>query len=183
MLPWLVDNFEFMCRPIHLVRHPFAVVASQIAYGWTSSVNNFVVPNTPFNQEYRRHQEFLSGLRTDEELLVAIWCMTVLVPLRHPHKDRKWTTVFYENLVRSPETELDRVFESWGLRQPTAILNDVRKSSRTSRPGSAATVSAGGQLSKWKRTLSKQTVRSLCKVLDYFEVVEYGDDLFPRPPR
>ncbi len=164
-----------------LVRHPFAVVTSMLHHGaWDYSFKKFEIPEGPFNDFYQQHEPFLYSLKTKEEQLTALWCMTNNVVLRHPQNNQSWITVNYENMVLDPMQHFQMIFKKWNLEIPKEL------SARILTP-SATTV--GKQkivpeqlLSDWKNKLSAEQVNRLQKVLDYFEVDYYGDDIMPLFP-
>jgi hypothetical protein len=177
MIPWLVRNFAFRQKPIYLIRHPFAVVASQMAHaGWRREFDGFRMPDCPYRELYDRHAAFLSSLSSKEEELLAIWCLANLVPLNHPRRDLDWITVHYEDLLERPRVELGRVFSAWGMALSPAVLDHVGLASSTAGgalPGSAA------QLTKWQRAFTPAQVDRMLAVLAYFGVRRYGAGLYP----
>ncbi len=179
LLPWLIEQFNFAYAPIYLIRHPFAVIASQLKQGsWNWNHSNFKVPDTPFNNIYKQHQDFLMSLNTKEESLVATWCITNKIPLDDENNNKKWITIHYEQLLLNPERELKRVFTRWNREMPIHILEKVRQPSMTTVADSQVEDKIA-QLSKWKKHLSATTISNLEKVLDYFEIRDYNKDILP----
>jgi hypothetical protein len=63
LVPWLTRVFDFKYEPIYLVRHPFAVVASQLSHpAWESKFDGYQIPDGPYNDLYLIHAHFLSNL-------------------------------------------------------------------------------------------------------------------------
>ena len=179
MIPWLTRVFNFTYDPIYLVRHPFAVSASQLKHGaWDYDFNGFVIPNSPYNDVYIQHADFLSSLKTKEEALVATWCLTNLVPLRSARNDKSWVTVYYEDLIRNPEKELERIFQRWGLPMPESVINQIKTPSVTAKETTFLN-SIEQQCGKWTSFFDQQQVKRMGSVLQYFEVEHYTTDLFP----
>lgn len=184
MLPWLIRNFQFLNRPVLLVRHPLAVVASQLRFGFVrGGFRGFRTPDCPFNEHFLKHRDFLSGLRTAEEGLAARWCLVNQVPLSSPDNNRGWTTVYYEHLLLDPERELRRIFDNWQLPLPRQIMNRVRIPS-------AKTIDSRflnkpeRQLGKWRETFRDEQLERLIAVLDHFGFPGgYGLDPMPRVTR
>jgi hypothetical protein len=184
MLPWLIRSFQFLNRPVLLVRHPLAVVASQLRFGFArDGFHGFRIPDCPFNEHFMKHRDFLSGLRTAEEGLAAHWCLANQVTLSSSGNDRAWTTVYYEHLLLDPERELRRIFENWELPLPRHLLNRVR------RP-SAKTIDSRflskpeRQLDKWRQAFNDEQLERLVVVLEHFGFPGgYGLDPMPRVSR
>jgi len=171
LLPWLCKNFEFNNQPVYLVRHPFAVVSSQLKHGaWDYDFKGFEIPDTPFNANYLKHKEFLTTLKTKEEALVASWCLSNLESLNHPHNNIKWITITYEDFVLNPEKELTRILRRWDLAIEVNTLK-LRKDSVTTRADSPN--EALDRISNWKNNFNTRQLTAMGKVLDYFEVDLY----------
>lgn len=176
LLPWLTRRFDFRYRPVHLVRHPFAVVASQLAHGgWDQVFEGFRVPEGRFCGIWSEHRAFLESLETKAESLTAVWAITNDVPLSDERAGTDWITVHYEDLVLNPEQELGRIFRAWGLSMPEGARARARRASATTR---TATFERGAeaQLSKWQRELSADQIDRMARVLEHFGVTRYGPD-------
>jgi hypothetical protein len=176
LLPYLVSEFNFKYKPIHLVRHPFAVVASQIRYGSWKGKNKFDIPKHQFSDIYIAHSHFLNSLDTTEECLTAWWCLTNNVSFNSPRNNIDWITVNYETLVTNPQLTIKRIFDSWNLEFDISKI-DFNKPSFTTRDGSF--VGSQLQLSNWKSYLNESKVDKMLKVLNYFDVKEYDQNIEP----
>ena len=179
LLPWLTRQFDLRHKPIYLVRHPFAVVASQLRFGaWGAESTGVSIPEGPYNDLYTRHADFLLSIETKAEELVATWCLTNLVPLRHPQNNVDWTTINYETLLLQPEHTLERIFESWAMPLPEGVLDHIRQASRMTKDATFET-SLDAQLRKWQGQFSEDQVQRMTRVLDYFEVEFYDASVHP----
>jgi hypothetical protein len=181
LLPWLTLNFNFKYAPIFLVRHPFAVVASQLErIGRKPGFSGYGLPVCPFNEHYLKHGKFLTQIRTQVEALVANWCLTNLVPLRNARNNEDWITVYYEHLLTNPQKEIQRIFDRWRLPVPEHIYAEIGKPSRTTRD---ATFRKGAdkQLAKWRASFDDSQLEKMMAVLEYFSVERYGMDVLPKP--
>jgi len=179
MIPWLTKRFNFTYDPIYLIRHPFAVVASQLNHGaWDANFNGFDIPNSPFNNLYTQHADFLLSLKTKEEALVATWCLTNLIPLRNTRNDKSWITVYYENLIRNPENEIERIFQRWGMEIPEKVGRQIKKASATTKDATFLD-NIDKQCRKWKLFFDQHQISKMSAVLQYFEVKHYTTDIFP----
>lgn len=179
LLPWLVEQFHFAHAPVYLVRHPFAVAASQMSHGHWDEVRYDFDASAPFSEREGEHAAYLRTLTTRAELLVATWCLHNTPALDHPADDRAWITVFYEQLLCEPEAELRRIFSTWGLDLPARVLDAVRVPSKMTKDASALHDSAA-QVAKWQTKLSSADIERMSAVLDHFGVDVYTDAVMPR---
>lgn len=182
LLPWLTVQFQFKYAPIYLVRHPCAVVASQLKKGgWDHVTPQFIIPKGRYSSFYSEHAEFLASVDTIEKRLAATWCLCNQVPLRHPSNNVRWITITYESLLQDGEKELKRISERWGIEFPDALYASVFSASTTTVKGSPIeNGNAQGQLSYWKKRLSKKQTEDIFSVLRYFGVDLYGPDELPQ---
>ncbi|HET6724735.1 MAG TPA: hypothetical protein VFH85_01865 [Gammaproteobacteria bacterium] len=178
LLPWLTRQFSFRYTPLYLVRHPFAVVASQLRW-WTWVFSGFEVPNGRFANHYKQHKAFLSQLHSPEEALVAEWCLTNLAPLRSKRNNRDWITIHYEHLLNRPRDVLQRIFDAWNEPLPAVLLDSLATPSAMTTETSFKN-SAARQMTKWKRTFTMEQVGRMMAVLEYFGVEHYGRDTMPK---
>lgn len=181
MIPWLTRTFKFECDPIYLVRHPFAVAASQLKHGaWDGKFSGFEIPAGKYADLYRQHADYLLTLRTDYEARVAIWCLTNMIPLGNKRNDKSWITVHYEDLLINSEKEVKRIFDRWSLPMPPGAAEQLQRPSATAKD---LTFMGGveAQLSKWTRVFTHKQIKKMAAVLNYFNVDCYSaDDLLPR---
>lgn len=179
LIPWLIKNFDFQFKPLLLVSHPLAVVSSQIDHGaWNkkkSSRNHHIASKYSLNDQYR---EKLSEFSSLEENLVATWCLTNQIPLKHPLNNRAWLTIYYEDLVIDPINQIERIFNEWNLPLPGNIDSVINQKSITTKPGSP--VKGIDQLSYWKKKLNENQINSMLKVLKLFDMHHfYENSIYP----
>lgn len=180
MIPWLTKRYAFERQPVYLLRHPFAVVASQLTHGaWGNTTTRYVIPDCRFNEFYTEHADFLSSLRSQEEVLVATWCLTNRVPLNSERNDRDWITVHYENLISNPQHELTRIFGRWQTTMPEAVLRHVDKPSFTTKDARFQAKDVETQLSKWKAVFNEAQIARMMRVMQYFAISMYDEGVFP----
>lgn len=171
LLPYLTNNYQFAYKPVYLIRHPFAVVSSQLKHGgWKHPYKGFGIPKTPFNQIYNQHKPFLASLKTKEEALTATWCITNQVPLNHKKNNIDWITINYETLLLRPEAVLKRVLFEWDIEYNLNNIN-FKKKSFTTRSGSP--ISGKEQLAYWKNNLTPEQIDRMEAVLQYFNIKAY----------
>jgi len=167
MLPWIARHFAFRHPPVYLLRHPFAVVASQKRHGaWKNMKLPFRVPEGPFDEAFRKHAPFLSQLDTFEEAMTANWCLSNHRPLRQA-PDGRWATLFYEHLREDPPF-IRELFRHFDLPVPADSEEVAAKPSRTTRGSGPAPLDA------WTHDLPSALQDRMQRVLDYFEVTAYS---------
>jgi len=178
MLPWLADQFDM--KNVLLVRHPCAVVASQLNFGeaWARIKEHpqFPVPQCKFNEIFERHHEALAAVHTPAENLAAMWAVTMRNTIYHPNNNKKWLTVSYEHLLCEPEKQLIRICEYLGREVPETALEQIKRPSKTSSDG----VIASDQLSKWKTDLSEDQIRRILAMIERFDIDLYTRSEFPQ---
>ena len=176
MIPWLVNRYHFDHLPLYMVRHPFAVAASQIKKGgWSYRFEGFSSPASPYDSDrFEKHREFLRSLTTKEEALVATWCLSNLIPLRASCEQReKWVSVYYEDIFLDPWTHLERIASFWQIPMSSFDEKTLLEPSNVSVD---FTSSKRDQLRKWMQFFDAHQMNSMQKVLDYFGVSEYSSE-------
>lgn len=185
LIPWMSQHFPVRCT-ILLIRHPCAVIASQIRTG-----------NCGYPTRYRRGglglpkpedlikeaQEIeyidrailskLEHIQTVEEILAAIWCLDYYVPLFCPGP-HPWITVVYERLLTEGADEVRRIFHLLGAETPQ---NAIRQLGIPSLSARIKSISTETQLHKWEKQLSSQQIRNIFEVLEWF-----GFDFYTENP-
>ncbi|MCA9118222.1 MAG: hypothetical protein KDA79_24290, partial [Planctomycetaceae bacterium] len=94
LLPWLCRTFP-LPAPILLIRHPCAVVTSQLKAGKWNDVSTVDAPG--YVHEFPAFQTALAQLNSLEERLAAQWALDQLPPLLEV-QSRPWQMVTYEEL-------------------------------------------------------------------------------------
>ena len=179
-LPWMVRRIDFKRRPIHFLRHPFSIAASQIKMGnfGTDGMEAELVKGR-YADELSDSADYIRGLSTDEERIVAMWCRTQKAALEDPVTASKVVRICYEDLTLHPEREIARLFEGWGEPVPEAIHAHVRKASRMTQ-GDNLKQSPEEQVSKWQSIFSEAQIAKMAKILVDFEIKVYDDSPLPR---
>lgn len=181
LLPWLTKEFHFNRPPIYLVRHPCAVVASQLKQGgWSHVKPNFEIPNGRYNSFYSDHTDFLRAIDTIEMRLAATWCLCNQVPLSHSGNNKRWLTITYESLLLNIEEQLNRIEKRWGIKFPQSVYDKVGAASTTTVVGSPIREGrVSEQLSYWKNQLTSKQIDNILRVMDYFHVDLYNSEELP----
>lgn len=173
---WLVENIDFTCKPIVLLRHPMAIAASRNRHGaWNSLPNRYMFPEGRFMEFSAEKRKYLNSLRTRHEILIAKWCVQN-VPLLQALEvyPEKFFAIYYEHLTLQRETEIERLFSEWSITVPEGVNEAINKPSRTTRAGSPLT--GHDQLRFWRKGFDDREIASMQSVLDNFGVTLYSAD-------
>ncbi|WP_243472483.1 sulfotransferase [Winogradskyella sp. MH6] len=175
LIPWLTKNHDFNYKPIHLIRHPFAVVSSQLRHGgWSQhKFTQFNIPETPYNQYYIEHSEFLKSLKSIEQVMVAMWCISNLRTLNNKRNNCDWITINYEDLILNPYEIMNIILDQWHNDYDISQL-DFFKNSKTTKDDSPK--SKEKRITHWEKNLSEIQKKDMGTVLDYFNVTHYAKD-------
>jgi hypothetical protein len=186
MLHWIDETFDLRGIVI-LVRHPCAVVASQLDYEH-SETNDWAQASPDEKVEtvlagalpeslVDRFAPLVRDLDTGEEVLAALWAVDTYCALRL-RGDPPGHVVAYEDLVASPRESLDSVFASLGTTLPKRALEHVDVPS-DSAASDLHRKNDHRQLSKWKRKLTDGQVDRIISVVRAFDLDLYSEDLHP----
>ncbi len=174
-LRWMTEKFDTK-RPILLIRHPCAVVSSQMRHGnWRNIRQPYV--DSRFLEDYPQFSDILGRITSLEEALSGTWCLEYFAPLVTP-KPHPWLLVTYEKLVRDGEVELQRVFKALEFDVPDDAKRHLRIPSFTTRAGSSVE-GKEDQLALWKERLSRQQIRKILDVVSAFGLDFYTEELEP----
>ncbi|WNB18075.1 sulfotransferase domain-containing protein [Marivirga arenosa] len=182
LLPWLRKNFQFEYDPIYIVRHPCAVVASQLRQGgWDRISPDFKIPDCKFQEFYSTHSKFLQNINSKEKRLAAYWCLVNRIPLSHPKNNKDWITITYEDLLLDGENQLSRIEKRWNLKLPASSYEKLNKVSTTTLKSSPINeLEKTDQLNQWKNYLSEKQIQDILSVLKYFNINVYDYDSMPK---
>ncbi len=192
LLPWIAEKFQL--RGIFfIIRHPCAVVASQLKTGLCGyrSSHPPYVDVFPTRKEILDEASKINGfkpelfdrlkkIKTREEILATSWCLDNYVPLSHKNS-HPWSLVVYEKLVKDGENEISRLFNEIGERKiPKAAFHNLKKPSMVIVKEEKKLIKKPvEQLSKWKKTLSEKQIESILKVVSEFGLDFYSNELEP----
>ena len=172
-LVWLARNFP-IAPPVLLVRHPCAVIASQLRQGWCHNE----APSCPaFYEQYPHTKEIVDALRHPEEYSAAFWCMQYYAPLQQA-TDHSFVLSSYEQLVLGGQEEVKRLMGRIGLelggedRLPVDVPSQMAKAGPSVRSPKAA-------LDRWKRDLSDVQISRILQVVKEYGLDFYTDALEP----
>jgi Sulfotransferase family len=182
LLPWLTRKFDV--NPIYVIRHPCAVIASQLKYKhWDYILKDvkayFPDPDSLHKEIYYQYQDIIDTITRPEERLAAEWALHNSVPIKHPLNDIRWVTVSYEKLYKEPESELHRIFGRLDIGMPENVLAGIRKPSKTSRGNSKENIQSGNQLESWRQSLSSGQITNIMNILKEFKMDFYDESTEP----
>lgn len=191
LLPWMANKFQLRGM-FFIIRHPCAVVASQLKTGFYAYFSD----SPPYTQIKPTLNDVLNeaskidildkeiigkmkNYKTDEEILAAIWCLDNYIPLNWP-KPHLWTTVSYEKLVKD-ESEVIRLFEKLGEKKiPKTVMENLKEPSMlTLGRDREMILKAEKQLSKWKKALSEKQIERILNVVKDFGLDFYTENIEP----
>jgi sulfotransferase family protein len=178
LLHWLRRHFPAV-PIVFLMRHPCAVVSSQLKGRWGTRAVDFL-------QQPHLVEDFLipfAGLihyaQDDFDNLLLVWCIENYVPLQQFRRGEIFL-LFYEELIRNPECEVERLFSF--LKRPVepCAFEQLRLPSAQSSEWSAV-VTGDDRLDSWRRHLDAHHVQRAVQFLRLFGLDElYGEDTMPR---
>ncbi len=176
MMPWLMNNFDF--TGIFLVRHPGAVISSQLNHiNWSHIKNkkeySFNLPVFRNSGYFEQYRPILDQITTPEENLAAIWAMTNNYIIHHRDNNQKWKTVAYEELFLNPKETLTDLFHFTGHPFPEKVLEKVKIPSKTT---SSTFLENNKQLGSWRKQLSDEQQSRIADILTKFKVNYYSMD-------
>ncbi|RMF24138.1 MAG: hypothetical protein D6756_07505 [Cyanobacteria bacterium J083] len=175
LLRWLTEKFPTR-KPILLMRHPCAVVSSQINHGSWLSISP-AYRHRRFEAAYPQFRSILNNLQTTEELLAANWCIEYYVPL-FSAQPSPWLLVVYERLVTDGERELERIFNNWNIPLPAEALLRLKVPSSTTIQQSNV-YKGRNRLLGWQENLSPEQVVRILNVVSAFGLDFYSHE--PEP--
>jgi hypothetical protein len=172
LLPRIVKAFSVPA--VHMVRHPCAVVASQIQHGWVHlDKENVTVPDGLFD-DYPHLERVFDRINRYEELLAFEWAVQNYVPLAYS-EPLPWYLTTYERMVKKGTEEVKRLSECLGLGIPDKL--QVKKPS--AKAGRDREESATTRLKKWKHTLSPDQADDVLQVAHDVGIRCYTESLLP----
>jgi hypothetical protein len=179
-LRWLHQNFPEV--PIlFLVRHPCAVVASRLQLNWDtdSDIQPFLSQPRLVDDHLQQHLPWIRSVSTEEEKHAIIWCVSNLVPLRQ-FSDAGLEVVFYEELCRSPNEAISRLFKALGQTPGRRAFRAANRASTTAR-GFSAVVTGDDPVTRWRDKLTADQIDRILAVVDRFGLGYLYESDEPKP--
>jgi len=176
MLAWILEQVPV--RTVFMVRHPCAVVASQMAHqGWAGLRKDQLTLSKGLVVDYPEYKAVFESISEPEELLAFEWALQAHIPLSTP-RPHPWHFTTYEWMVERGREEVDRLFAYLGEPVPEAAYSQLRVASATT--ASESNVSQGrNPLEGWRRTLTEVQISRILSVTHRMGADYYGEDLVP----
>ncbi len=174
ILPRMVGAFSVPA--IHMIRHPCAVVSSQIKHGsWAHlEKSNLTIPDGLF-QDYPHLSSVFEGIEAHEELLAFEWAVQNYVPLSHT-EPLPWYLTTYECMVMEGPEEVQRISQFLGVPLEEAI-NNLKTPSATASGESIDRQRE--RLTKWKTNLKPDQADRVLRVAHEVGITCYTDAPVP----
>lgn len=192
LLPWIANNFNLRAI-FFIIRHPCAVISSQLKTGYCG----YHLTTKPYSDIFPTVQnvceeaskipsldstiiEQLKKIKTREEILAASWCLDNYVPLSH-ERPYPWKFIIYEKIVTEGEKAVRNLFTDIGEKNiPKSALKNLRVPSLLAPRDELQVVkNTNKQLSKWKKTLTKEQIERILNILTDFGLDFYTTDVEP----
>jgi len=177
MLGWL--NKSFPIKPVLLIRHPCAVVASQISHegwNWSKDKKNLTVPDGLF-KDFPHLQEVYKGIEHKEEVLAFEWAMQNLIPLR---QGKNFVVTTYERLVENGNKEVMRILSGISEKVSKEKIRQLNEPSSSSSSFEDKKYNRKENLlTDWKRRLSYRQAKRILTVVHNVGINFYTQDIYP----
>jgi hypothetical protein len=175
MLGWLSRRCG--CSTVLLVRHPGAVIESELRGDWTAdlALERFRSDSRLHEMTGDRYRALLEQRLTPIEALAVRWVIENQWVIEQAPANAV-SVVFYERLKSSPDREWQRICRALDLpNAPTAAVL-ARPSQQSSPDRTTATVRASNE-PRWLRALSREQVALIQGVLDqsHFDLYSMND--------
>jgi Sulfotransferase family len=174
LLGWIRANFPGM-HMVLLLRHPCAVVASQLALGWRDVLSEMMEQEELVEDFLVPMEAEIRAARGGFERRLFTWCIENYVPLKQ-FEPGEIHLCFYEDFLTRPEHELRRLFSFLGEDFDERVYPLLNRPSPLSREGEAASVDA------WQRSVTGRQLERAVEILGLFGLDRvYGEAPMPDP--
>lgn len=176
MLYWMLQQFPL--RTVLMVRHPCAVVASQLSHGaWKELTKEQCTIPSSLIEDYPHFGDVFARISEPEEVLAFEWAIQTYVPLSHP-EPHPWFITTYEALVERGREEVDRLFAYLDEEVPAAAYARLGVASATTAKKS--NIARGkNPLTGWRERLTAKQVDNVLSVCRGMGIDYYSDELLP----
>jgi len=182
LLPWFAEKYPNI-KMIVLIRHPCAVVASQLKHGaWDEileSDRQFPSPGEDYLDDFPEVESKIQELEYPEEQLAADWALDYLVPIKQGIPS-SWLVVIYEELVSHGPKTLNKISDWLDIEIPSTAFDQLNIPSRTVSYGKDSNVVQGGNpLKTWRSRLKDEQVERILGIINKFDLGFYSEGLEP----
>lgn len=181
LLPWILEHFKLKNACL-LLRHPCAVISSQLNHGsweYVKHPKNLKHPKIvrELLDELPRVKELVKKDLRPEEKLAITWGFDYYVPLKFIHKNN-YHLLFYEHIVRNGREALLPVCKQLGVDSTGFdIVSLLNKNSMTTKLEEHGVTK--DPISKWKSRLSQEQVERILTIADAFGLNFYDTHAEP----
>ena len=180
-MPFVHYRYNAAC--IHLVRSPYAVVASQLRFTTYRDIKTVKDSRSYIKgplAERLHSLEVISDIRNKEEMLTFWYCIHNAFSLLQA-VDRTWHTVHYEDLHTKPMETYLSLSEFLNNRNIPIIPFEVyeaglTKPSATTQRESPFAVKKSFDPYSWRKELTKMQIDSITRILSHFGLSDLASD-------
>lgn len=180
LLKWLRAHFPEVPQVL-IVRHPCAVALSRRQLHWATDddIASFLAQPALIEDHLAPYMEAMQRARTPLEKHAIIWCVSYLVPWRQ-FAPGELQVVFYEDLCRNPEHELERLAARLNWRFARCKPEAPHRPSSTAIATSAV-LTGNSRVSHWQKALAAGEVAQVLDTVAAFGLDHlYGSSPLPQ---
>ena len=161
---------------VMLIRHPCAVVSSQIRWGAKDDKRSLFIPPGLF-EDFPLLEHVFDRLDGLEDVLAFKWAMQQVPALSYP-KPYPWLVGFYEWIYHDRFTQLTRLCNFFGIDGERISFAQSYKPSSVTMSDSSI-LSGEDHLRAWKRRLHKSAITRILDVVHACGIDVYSDSEMP----
>jgi sulfotransferase family protein len=177
LLRWLHGRFPEI-PIVYIMRHPCAVIASQLRMDWHLNVNLLLEQGELVADFLKPYEYLMRRALINLDHLTLIWCVENYVPLRQ-FRSGEILLVFYEELLQNPEREVERIFRFIGQPLQPGAFKQYRRQSAEAREWSAI-LTGDDLLNSWRKYLDAFQISRILYFVGLFGLRRiYGEDSMP----
>lgn len=159
---------------IYIVRHPGAVISSQMRMKWGTFANLYqrmLTQTTLFDDHLSAFEKPMRDAQGEFEMRAMMWCAAIYV-LTRQFQQGEIAWVFYEDVVRDPIRECARLFHYIHHPYDSTVAQAVAKVANV--PSATTNIPAEGsqdwvkQTNKWRESFSEAELGRLGEILALF---------------
>ncbi|AFZ35776.1 hypothetical protein Sta7437_2228 [Stanieria cyanosphaera PCC 7437] len=173
---WMLKQFPI--QGILMIRHPCAVVESQLRHSAWNHINknNLTFPQQ-LTVDYPHLVQIFETIQTREEILAFEWAIQTYIPLIQP-KSKFLYIITYEKLINESKLEINRLFNYLGKPVPKSAYEKLKQVSKTTQQVSNVTHNKN-VLTGWKERLLPQQIDNILNIVHQVGINFYNDSLIP----
>lgn len=180
LLGWISSQFP-QVPIILLLRHPCAVVNSQLdlKWNWHLDLRDLLSQSPLMEDHLEPFRDLMTSTTERFDQHVLLWCIENYVPLRQ-FRPGDVHVAFYEHFCVDPAREIERMFSFLGKPFDPAAMANLSKPSAVSRKTSAI-VSGESLVESWRKKVGDAQVARAEEILGAFGLDRiYGADPLPK---